>query len=592
MPLSSQWRGIICLHGFSFLYLRIAKSIHDRIDEYADHILDGKIPAGEFIKLASKRWKNDQKSTEFRFSEEKAREFIQFAERFKHWEGPYLGNPIRLEPQQVFYMGQLFGWLDENGLRRFRQVYRQVARKNGKTIEGSLIGLYCMQDGEGAPQILVTANKEEQAGICVNSAGQLIDGNDLGIRGRNWKAEDEEERHWRLYDVMGRFNRIVNRKTGGIMMTLGKDSSRQDGFNPYVAIVDEYHEAKDDSSLNVLRSGMGSRLQGFLNIITTAGFNKAGVCYKLRDFGNKILHGIVEADDVLPLIYELDPADDWHDPDKWIKSNPNIDVSVHKKYLIGEHKHAVHQGGSAEVGFRTKNLNQWTDSERVWIQDQYIIACNKRRLTLEEFRGRETWVGVDLSKTRDITAVCLVAPTEDGDLDVFWNFYLPEERSRNNSDGVDYVAWAHQGWLTLTPGNIIDHHYIVNDIKTMLEMDINIKNIGYDKYLAESHYTIHGILELGYQMLTPVGQTTGVLSTPTKEVETLALKQYLNFNNPIARWMFSNVVIMQDANSNVKPDKAKSHQKIDGISALVNAMKVYMDDKANRIAYDSQVYAL
>ena len=566
-------------------------------DQYADEIISGIIPAGKLLKLAAKRWKHDIIGEKFTFDEKKAFKMIQFVEKkCVHWEGPKAGTKLKLEPWQVFYFGNLYGWYRKDNTRRFRTSYLQVARKNGKTFMAAAMGLYMIspEEGENSPQVLVAANKEEQAGLCVNSAGRIAEVSDeFPIDLRSSFIDMKDRTGLTLHRLRDRIIKVVNSGTAGILMTLGRDSSRLDGFNPSCAIVDEFHEARNTGLFDVLRTGMGSRENPMINVITTAGFNKGGVCYHMREQYIRVLEGIVENDFTFPLIYEMDDKDDWTSPDVWRKSNPNLGVSVYESWLEQECMDAKNQGGTTEVSFKTKNLNVWTDSESVWVPDEDILACNHYPIELEGLIGRKVWAGIDLGKTRDINALCLMSPNEETNkFDCVWRFYLPEERARQNNDGVDYIRWADEGWLQLTPGNIIDHDYIVADVGKIIEMGILLQSVDYDKWLAESHNTVHGILNLGFDNVRPVQQTPSTLSTPTKEVETLIMQRRINFKNPMMRWMFSNVVIRSDANGNIKPDKGRSSNKIDGVSSMVNCMWGYLTDKhEGELIVDNEVYS-
>ena len=575
----------------------VKRTVLEHCEKYADAVLDGTIPAGKLLILAVKRWKKDLSEGKFVFNEERAWDMISFVhDKCVHWEGPLAGTPIKLQPWQIFYFGNLYGWYRKDGLRRFRTSYLQVARKNGKTFMAACMGLYMISPGEGenAPQVLVAANKEEQAGLCVNSAGRIADlSPDFEVDSHHNFTEAENRDEISLHRLRERIIKVVNNRTSGVLMTLGRDSARLDGYNPSGCIVDEFHEARSSGLFDVLRSGMGSRANAMINVITTAGFNKGGVCYAMREQYIRILEGVVENDATFALIYEMDIEDDWTSPNTWKKCNPNMGVSVYVAWLEQECTDAQNQGGSHEVSFKTKNLNLWTDSKSVWVADADVLAANHYPVKLEDLVGRKIWGGIDLGKTRDINALCLLSPNEDtGKFDVFWRFYLPEERARQNVDGVDYARWAGDGWLQLTPGNIIDHDYIVADVEKLLNMGLQLQSIGYDRYLAESHNTVHGILGLGFDNMRPVQQTPSILSTPTKEVETMMLHRKLNFYNPMIRWMFANVIIKSDSNGNIKPDKAQSSNKIDGISALVNCMHEFLlDQHEGEIIVDDEVYS-
>jgi phage terminase large subunit-like protein len=576
---------------------RFEGSVFHICEKYAEEVLDGTIPSGNLLKLAAKRWKKDVNDRKFTFNETKAVEVVTFiTKKCVHWEGPLAGKNIELEPWQIFYFGNLFGWYRQDGYRRFRTSYLQVARKNGKTFMAACMGLYMIspEEGENAPQVLVAANKEEQAGLCVNSAGRIADeSKGFRVDDKHNFTDRSDRDEITLHHLRERIIKVVNNESRGVLMTLGRDSARLDGYNPSGSIVDEYHEARSSGLFDVLRSGMGARPNPMINVITTAGFNKAGVCYHMREQYIRILEGSVENDSTFPLIYEMDAEDDWTSPDTWQKCNPNMGVSVFVPWLEQECMDAKNQGGTAEVSFKTKNLNVWTDSASVWVPDADVLAANHYPFTLEDLIGRRIWAGIDLGKTRDINALCLLCPNEETNkFDLFWRFYLPEERAKQNNDGVDYIRWEQDGWLQLTPGNIIDHDYIVKDVEKLLELGLQIQSIGYDKYLAESHNTVHGILNLGYDSMRPVGQTPAYLSTPTKEVEVMMLHRRMNFYNPMVRWMFANVIIKADSNGNIKPDKAQSGNKIDGVSALVNAMHQFLlDQHEGEIIIDNEIYS-
>jgi phage terminase large subunit-like protein len=569
-------------------------------DTYADQVIDGTIPSGEPMILAAKRWKKDLEQGKFFFSEEEAAKAINWMQdKCVHWEGSLSGENVVFQDWQIFYFANLYGWFRDSDFefRRFRSSYLQVARKNGKTMMAAIMALYMIspEEGEPAPQVLVGANKEEQAGLCVNSAGNIIKLSPYleMEHTKNSFALPEDRLEHQLHSLRDRIIKVTNHRTNGTIQTLGRDAAKLDGSNPSCAIVDEFHEAKTSGLFHVLRSGQGSRKNPMLNVITTAGFNKHGVCANMRADYLKVLDGSIENDTAFIMIYEMDIDDDWTDHQVWMKANPNLGVSVYEAWLEDEARAAQQAGGSAEVSFKTKNLDLWTDSEMVWVSDKDVLKASQYTLTLEDFIGRKVWGGIDLAKNRDLNALALISLNDSTKkMEVIWRFYLPEDRAKENRDGVDYIKWATEGWLQLTPGNIIDHNYIVRDVEKILNMNIQLQAIDYDRYLAESHNTVHGILELGFDQMRDLAQTPAYLSTPTKEIEVQILKGNMCFHNPIARWNFANVVIKTDQNGNVKADKEKSGNKIDGISALVNAMHGFMEDNTKPVTtVDNQVYS-
>ncbi|GAG16159.1 unnamed protein product, partial [marine sediment metagenome] len=259
--------------------------------------------------------------------------------------------PLILTPHQQFCYWLLFGWRRADGLRRFRTYYKEEARKNGKTIEAAAVGLYLLNmDGENAPQIYTVATKEEQARICFDAAAEIT------------------RRSVSLSSKLGiTVKSIFDQKNAAFMRPLGSNSKKQDGFNPHGGIIDEYHEHPTDAMLNVIESGMGARSQPLIYIITTAGFNQSGPCYRLRKVAINILRGVKKDETFLPIICTLDEGDNWEDEKVWRKANPLLGESVDLDFLRTRFKKAKNEGGTKEVDFKTKNLNIWTQSGETWV---------------------------------------------------------------------------------------------------------------------------------------------------------------------------------------------------------------------------------
>jgi phage terminase large subunit-like protein len=557
-------------------------------EKYAKDVVGGKRVTGKWIKLACEKFLSDLKRTDISLDVKQGQRAINFIERkLRHWEGSWRGKPLLLEDWQKFIVMQVFGW-QKNGRRRVRSVYIQIARKNGKTSFAAAILLYHLfADKENTPQILVGANNEDQAKICVNSAGRIIQQSPslnelvddqtvkLSIYGRN---------------VVG----VYHQDRDGAVKAMSKNPETQDGFNPSVGIVDEYHEAKDDALLNVIESGQGARPEPLLFVVTTAGFDKQGPCFKkLRRSGIDMLSGKIQDDNNLAFIFEMDEGDDWTDPAMWAKSNPNLDVSVFPSYLEARLVKAKNEGGTKEVDFKTKNLNMWVDAPTVWIQDETWMK-NSYGFTMDELRGQVCYGGLDLSTGIDLNAFSLYFPNlkeVDGKMisPVLWWLWIPKTQVK--TEHFDYSDWVEQGFITVTEGvfeNIIDHKKIIYDI-CELPKTYNIQAIAFDQRLA-----YHGVVqELGtvfgtseddnfIQGLYPFTQSMPNVSLSTKDLETqITNAQLEHFNNPVARWMMANVVLKKDPIGQIMPDKSKSQYKIDGIAALVNANFLSMRVDAN-----------
>jgi phage terminase large subunit-like protein len=345
-----------------------------------------------------------------------------------------------------------------------------------------------------------------------------------------------------------------------------------DAVDISMGIGDECHDWPDASIKNRIESAMGNRLAPTFSTITTAGFNKDGYCFStLRDTGIKILEGTLEDEEQLILIFELDEADDWKDADMWVKSNPNLPYSLsHKPYLDSEFKKALNEAGATEVNFKTKNLNMWVDAPVVWIQNE-IWKKNAHGINKEDLKGLTCYGGLDLARTVDLNAFVLWFANAKGDVSaVLPFFWIPEAKVNNHHDRVDYQKWIDQGHMFKTPGNVADYSRIAADIMDIAKQ-YDLKSIAYDPFL-----TGHGVLkDLVDNGLTchELRQNIVTLNMPTKELERIVTNGKLeHFNNPVLSWMMGNVILTKDTSGNVKPDKGKSEKKIDGVSAMINAL--------------------
>lgn len=552
-------------------------------ERYANNVVSGKIITGKWIRLACEKFLSDLKRTDIVLDVKQGQRAINFIERkLRHWEGSWRGKPLKLEDWQKFIVMQVFGW-QKDGKRRIRSVYIQIARKNGKTSFAAAILLYHLfADRENTPQILVGANNEDQAKICVNSSGRIIqqspEFHDL---------VDDETVKLSIYgrNIIG----IYHHDKDGAVKAMSKNPETQDGFNPSLGVVDEYHEAKDDALLNVIESGQGARPEPLLFVVTTAGFDKQGPCYaKLRKSSIEMLSNKITDDAHLAFIYELDEGDLWDDPKVWTKANPNLGVSVFPDYLKTRLTKAKNEGSSKEVDFKTKNLNMWVDAPTVWIQDETWMK-NSYGLKVEDLVGAKCYGGLDLSTGIDLNAFCLYFP-KFKEINgrwvspVLWWFWIPKTQVK--TEYFDYTEWVEQGFITVTEGvfeNVIDHKKIITDI-CELPKKYNIEAIAFDQRLA-----YHGVVqELGVVFgtsetedfihgLFPFTQSMPNVSLCTKHLETLIYNEQLeHFNNPVARWMMGNVVLKKDAIGQIMPDRSRSTYKIDGIAALVDCIAIDM----------------
>jgi len=376
-------------------------------------------------------------------------------------------------------------------------------------------------------------------------------------------------------------NNVSIPSTGSKIEPIGRDSYGLDGINPSAAIIDEYHEWKNNDVRDSIESATVSRLQSLVFIITTAGYNKDWPCFNYRKFIIDILEGVKLQDNVFGIIYTLDPEDDWRDETNWHKANPNYNISVEVDKMRLACQKAINNGGSDEVTFKTKNLNIWVDAPTVWIPDEKVAACS-HGITDEMLAGKECYSGLDLASHIDLNALAHFFPNINGHPVAKLYFWVPESKIQEHSDRVDYRLWREQDHLFSTPGDLIDTDWIVSGILNVTKK-YKCKGLAYDPYKAHGGI-VQGLINGGLEkLLDEFTQSKMNMSEPTKELERLATGGIIDLmNNPVMRWMFRNVVIYTDPNENIKIDKSKSQFKVDGVVALAMAIGEYMSKNASK----------
>lgn len=530
-----------------------------KVKKYINDVLSGRRICGKLERLAVERHLADLKNADklkIRFDEVAAMRCFSFFSILKHSKGEFSGMRFELEPWQLFIVWVLFGWKRLDGSRRFRYAYVEVARKNGKTSFAAALSLYMMVlDGEDGAEIYTAATKRDQAKICWTEA-------------RNMVCKSQA-----LSNKIARFqSALTMESTLSKMEPLAADSDKLDGLNPHFAVVDEYHAHKTDMLYNVLKSATGARRQPMIFTITTAGFDKTSPCFLMRRTYIDVLLGIKKQENTFVMIYSADEGDDWKDPKTWAKSNPNIGVSISAEYLEEEFKSALNRGGSEEVNFKTKNLNQWVDAPTVWIQDEKVRKCS-HGTTDADLVGQTCYAGLDLASHVDINALALYFPELKA---VKMHYWIPEAKMEENADRVDYKTWAAEGRIFVTDGNVIDIDAQVEKI-TEIVRDVNCRNIAFDPAKAY-HGTVQGLQKAGLNnILDEFNQSIKTMSEPTRELQRLVESAEVDLmDDPVLRWMFRNAVAVTDANDNIKLHKAKSMNKIDGLTAIINAIGGYM----------------
>jgi phage terminase large subunit-like protein len=542
-----------------------------RFYQYVDDVIDGKVVVGKYTRLAVERFIKDLERKEYIFDYKTGERIVTFSEKYcRHWKGIYANKPVTLLNHQIFNLVNIFGWKNQDGTRRFKRTYKEIARKNGKTTESAVKGLYLIsKDGEIGAQIYAVATKEDQANIVVNDAGKIVEASPA-LRGK-----------FDLYRYKEFYKRVIFSPTSSFIKPLGKDSKRQDGLDPSTGIIDEYHAFNDDELINVLQSGMGMRAQSLIDIITTAGFNQAGPCYAFRKVCTDVLEGVKVDDALFAMIFCLDDTDDWRDPETWIKANPNMSDPVLRDKLImpslkQRYHEVINEGGAKEVDFKTKNLNIWCDAPTVWIPS-YIWDRNTHGIKVEELEGAMCWGGLDLSSGIDLNSFALFFPQFRGDINVILSYnWIPEDNVKRNSIKMDYTRWVNEGSIMTTPGNIIDHQEIAAFIDNTINK-YSFQTLGFD-----AHMSYHGMIQTLINAsidCQPIGQGMLSITEPTKEFEKMIYAGKIeHFNNPVLKWMNSSAVIKIDQAGNYMMDKGKTQGnsgKIDGLAAAVNAIAAW-----------------
>lgn len=525
-----------------------------KVEQYVQDVLTGKRIAGRTEKAACERYLRDKRECidkGFYLDVTAGEKPVHFVQKLKHTKDRWAGLPLLLEPWQMFILFNLYGWKKSNGKRRFRTAYVEVARKNGKTALAAgvaLYGLYAEQISRA--EVYSVATTKDQAKLCFNDAKAIV-----GITAL--KQRLNVYRDSITYDALGSYFKAVS-----------SDYGVHDGYSPSTVIVDEYHAHKDNGMVDVMQSGQAAREEPVNFIITTAGFNKNYPCYAFRKNAKNVINGVTDDESLFAIIFEMDEGDEWTDPRNWAKANPNLGVSVDVDYLSQQVKDAQNRP-EAVTNVKTKNLNMWVDAENIWIVDEKWMASSMQTDD-SMLRNLPCWGGLDLSNTSDITAFVLLFRHQDRIYIKPW-FWIPEDtyQEKVKKENVFYAEWVQKGLVKTTPGNVIDYDFIRADIDKIAE-EYQILSIAYDRW--NSSQVVINMQNDGFNM-SPFGQGYGSMSAPTKEYEKMVLTGRLeHFGNPVLRWMMASVALQMDPAGNIKPDKRKSSQKIDGVVASIMAL--------------------
>lgn len=503
---------------------------------------------------------------------ENAKNAIDFISELKHTKGKqWKGKQWQWIPWQKDLIVELFGTLDENGHRQYRTCFVEIPKKNGKSEIGATIALYLLAaDDEFGAEIYSAAADTYQASIVFDIAASMVNQNKILNK---------------TLKVLHSTKRIVYYEKNSLYRALSSDAYTKQGYHIHGCVFDEIHNQPNRDLWDVLKDGAGdARLQPLMFVITTAGIkDEKSIGWEVHEYARKVKEGIIEDSHYLPILYGLPEDEDWEDEENWKKVNPSLGYTITIDKLRDAYNEARHIPAKQNT-FRRLRLNQWTSQGVRWLPMNFWDKCDIP-VDRDLLKGRECYGGLDLASKVDIAAFVLMFPDENGFFDILPFFWIPEENmiQRSKNDGVPYDVWVRQGYITATPGNVIDYDYIENEI-IELGHEFHVMDIGYDEWGAVQ---IAQHLEKEDFTITTFRQGMKSMSPPTKDLLTLTMGLKLRHGgNPVLRWMADNLTVKSDAAENYKPDKEKSTERIDGIVALIMGL-----DRAIRQEDTESIYS-
>ena len=553
--------------------------LYDRVTEYAHRVASGKVVAGELHVLACKRHLNDlkrQRTEEFPYYYDpvRAAEVIDYAETLTIAEGAE-PTPVKLIDSQAFDIGCTFGWFKtSNDKRRFRRRYKSMARQNGKTFENGIMGTYIAAfGGYNYGKLFTAATKKRQARLAWEEMSKFI------------TIDPDLNEYFKVMDYKSMIEAVLTHCT---VEALSREGGLEDGFRAIFASVDEIHQHKDNKIYKALYNGTRALDETLVSMITTRGDKLNSFCKEMDDYAIKVLRGLATAEDFFIDIYCLDSTDDIWNPDNWIKANPFICAPGNEskfETLKSDAQTAKDMGGSDLRDFLTKSLNMWVQNT----DDQFIHAdkwqnCGTGR-TLEDFRGRDCWVGLDLSSGGDLTTFALEFP--DRDKYYFYSHsFMPRGRLEEHieTDLAPYDLWEQMELITVTGGSADfknDYGFIIRELNNIREeYDLNFLGIGVDPHNFDGIRS--DLEEFGCPVIIIV-QSCKSLNDATVDIQLLCKSEKLEYNrnNELLTWSFLNASIVRNSFDEIKIDKkpGQRFKRIDPVDACIDAHACMLKNK-------------
>lgn len=492
------------------------------------------------------------------FDEAKAEHAVNFINCLKHTKGRWRGVPFELLPWQDTIIRKVFGTVKDNGYRQYNTAYVEIPKKNGKSELAAAVALYMTcGDGEWGAEVYGCASDRQQASIVFDVAVDMVD---------QCPALKK-----RIKPVMS-VKRLVYKPTNSFYQVLSAEAYTKHGLNVHAVIFDELHAQPNRELFDVMTKGSGdARTQPLFFLITTAGNDRNSVCFEQHQKAEDIILGRKIDPVFYPVIYGAKDDADWSSEKIWYQANPSLGYTIDIEKVRNAYLSAKDNPAEENI-FRQLRLNQWVKQSTRWMQMEKWDACD---FAVDEIEliGRECYGGLDLSSSTDITAFVLIFPprTEEEKYIILPYFWIPEEnmRLRVRRDHVPYDVWEQQGFLKTTEGNVIHYGFIERFIDD-LGKKFHIKEIAFDRWGAVQ--MVQNLEGLGFTVV-PFGQGFKDMSPPSKELMKLTLEKKLaHGGHPVLRWMMDNIYIRQDPAGNIKPDKEKSTEKIDGAVATIMAL--------------------